>query len=105
MWIERAPREPPAIQARLDIGDPILADVKVSPPEHYRDVFLLLGAENVISETLANRMALLAGLRNILVHDDLEVDLEHLYDRVQSQLEDFEKSAQQIGNFLLTNSE
>ena len=86
-----------AIQTTLDIGNHIIANLKVKSPEEYREIFIRLGEEKIIPMELAERMTPLASLRNILVHDYLEVDLEIIYDSLKKELQDFEDYAKYIG--------
>ena len=90
-----------AIQACLDIGNHILANIKSKAPDDYRDIFTLLGENGVISAELAGKMAPLAGLRNILVHDYLEIDREKIYQMLRANLSDFSQFAKEISNYSL----
>lgn len=49
---------------------------------------------------LAQRLMPMAGLRNILVHDYLDLDRGKIYDLLQDCLEDFEQFATQISRKL-----
>ncbi len=89
-----------AIQCLLDIGNHIIADEKYSVPQEYRDVFRILGEEGVIPHELAERLAPAAGLRNILVHDYLDIDPDKVYSFVKNQLGDFEQFAKHVEKFL-----
>lgn len=68
-----------AIQAAIDAGHQLLAEAFSEAPETYRQVFELLGRRGVIAPTLAARLALAAGLRNVLVHAYLEIDPEQIW--------------------------
>lgn len=63
-----------AIQAILDIGTHIIADEGLNRPAGYEDIVPELGRAAILPPVLVERLAGLAGLRNILVHDYLEVD-------------------------------
>lgn len=89
-----------AIQCLLDIGSHIIAEQKLGAPEEYRDIFRILGKEGVLPNKFASSIAPLAGLRNILVHDYLEIDRDALYELIQCKLGDFEAFAGYIANFL-----
>jgi uncharacterized protein YutE (UPF0331/DUF86 family) len=75
-----------AIQICIDVAAYLLAAAGRSAPDRYQDLFTDLRAEG-LDERLASGLAQAAGLRNILVHDYLEVDdeivwgaLDHLDD-------------------------
>lgn len=74
-----------AAEAIFDIGHHILAGRGARVPQRYRDVLPALAANGVLSQTLADSLDGLAGLRNLLVHDYAEIDhdrLSGLLDRV-----------------------
>jgi len=89
-----------AIQCVLDIGNHILADRKLREPEEYRDIVKTLGDHSLISPDLTERLMPLVGLRNILVHDYLDIDRPRLYDALQAELEDLEEFAKQVAKLL-----
>jgi uncharacterized protein YutE (UPF0331/DUF86 family) len=80
-----------AIQAVIDIGNHILADRDLGTAKEYKDIFRILSKNRIVSKSLANRLSLMTGLRNVLVHDYLEVDLKLVFRIIQRDLSDFEK--------------
>ncbi len=90
-----------AIHSCLDIGNHILANMKSKTPGEYRDIFILLGEYKIISAELADKMAPLAGLRNILVHDYLDIDLEKIHLLLINNLDDFDQFAREISKSVL----
>ena len=89
-----------AIQSVLDIGSHIIAAKHLETPEEYQDIFRILGEEGILPEKFAKSLQPMAGLRNILVHDYLEVDREELYRIVKENLKDFEIFAMHIAKLL-----
>ena len=89
-----------SIQVSLDIGNHILAEIETRAPEEYRDIFILLGENKVVPVDLAKKMAPLAGLRNILVHDYLEIDLKRIYKFLKNDLSDFSEFAKYISKYV-----
>lgn len=63
-----------AAQACIDVAHHIVADSGFRAPCSYADAFMVLMEEGIIPENLADTMKLIAGFRNILVHDYLEID-------------------------------
>ena len=80
-----------AIQRVLDISNHILADVKAGLPDDHRKIFTMLASHKILPRELSGRLAEMAGLRNVLVHEYLDVDLEILYRAMTEELADFEK--------------
>jgi uncharacterized protein YutE (UPF0331/DUF86 family) len=75
-----------AIQACIDIGSHLVAELDLPLPADYRGVFTALVAKGLDAE-LSDRLGSAAGLRNVLVHDYLDIDedvvwgsLDHLDD-------------------------
>ncbi len=89
-----------AIQVVLDICNHIVADDRLGAVEEYRDAIRLLGQSGYLQPDLVQRLAPMAGLRNILVHDYLDVDRVRIHALLQDCLEDFEQFATQIGQRL-----
>ncbi len=81
-----------AAQICIDIGSHIIADREYRPPCSYGDIFMVLAEEGLLSETLANTMKQIAGFRNILVHDYLEVDPKIVFDSLK-RIDDFKQFA------------
>ncbi len=77
------------IQNLLDIGAHILAGGFKNDWDDYSQIIRKLGVHRVIPSDFAEEIKGMAGLRNILVHDYLRVDLEMLIEFVRYRLEDF----------------
>lgn len=69
-------------QACADIGLHIIAASGAAAPETYAEALTALGAANVISPSLAQRLSGAVRLRNILVHGYLDIDHGRLYDEL-----------------------
>ena len=80
-----------AIQAVIDIGNHVVADKDLGTPRDYKDIFHILASHKVVSETLAAKLISMTGLRNVLVHDYLEIDLRLVHRIIRSELGDFEE--------------
>ena len=89
-----------AIQTVIDISNHILAERKIQGITEYRDLLERLGSEGIISNDLAETIAPMAGLRNILVHEYLEINRERLYEILQQRLDDFKDFGKEIAKLL-----
>lgn len=92
-----------AIESALDIGEIIISSHDLDKPENYRNIILILGNNGVIPRKFAERFSEVAKLRNILVHIYTRVDPEVISYILENNLEDFEKYAQYIANYLEKN--
>ena len=89
-----------AIQVVPDISNHIVADERLGAVEEYRDAIRLLGKSGYLPPDLTQRLLPMAGLRNILVHDYLEIDRSRIYAFMQDCLEGSEQFAAEIGRRL-----
>jgi uncharacterized protein YutE (UPF0331/DUF86 family) len=69
-------------QAAADIALHILAGTGTSAPETYAEALSALGTAAVIPEPVAARLAQAVRLRNILVHDYLDIDHGRFFDEL-----------------------
>ena len=72
-----------AAQSCIDICHRLIAVEKARKPADYYESFLILGELGVLPVEFAQRMAPLAGFRNVLVHEYLGVDWDIVYQHLQ----------------------
>jgi uncharacterized protein YutE (UPF0331/DUF86 family) len=89
-----------AIQAALDIGGMLLAEVSPTVPANYADIFLQLADIGVLPLDFAQKIVGMAKFRNVLVHLYLEVDLQKVYYYLQHDLEDFDRYMRYVSEYL-----
>ncbi len=89
-----------ASQAVVDIASHIIAADFHSRAQEYREVFTELGTVGVLDSEFALRLALLAGFRNILVHDYLLVDPAIVHDVLINGRADLREFGRQITIYL-----
>ena len=89
-----------AIQAVLDISNHIVSDMNLSLPADSKELFELLAKHKVLPARLAKRIAPMAGFRNILVHEYLEIDRHRVYRALKDDLGDFERFIKTVSRLL-----
>jgi uncharacterized protein YutE (UPF0331/DUF86 family) len=89
-----------AIQSIIDVSNHILAERNINGIVDYRDMLQRLGKEGILTPEFAAKIAPMAGLRNILVHDYLEIDRAKLYDILIEHIGDFKEFGKQIRKIL-----
>lgn len=89
-----------AIQTVIDISNHILAERRIHGVNEYREALERLGKEEIIPPELSYRIAAMVGLRNILVHEYLDVDRQKLYDILHKNLDDFKEFATHVTKLL-----
>ncbi|MEA2054928.1 MAG: DUF86 domain-containing protein [Candidatus Thermoplasmatota archaeon] len=88
-----------SVQASIDIATYIIADKEFKKPSTCRETFEILANEEVISRELADKLADLAGFRNILVHIYWGLDIDEVYSILRKDLgtlETFKKVAKEL---------
>jgi len=89
-----------AIQCVLDISNHIVADLRLNLPADNRELFEMLAAHKVMSKSLSARLTSMAGFRNILVHEYLEIDRKRVFGALKNDLGDFEKFIRAVSKLL-----
>lgn len=72
-----------AAQCCIDIANRIISIERMKKPLDYYGAFLLLGEGNILPMDFAKNMAPLAGFRNILIHEYLNIDWSEVYKNLQ----------------------
>lgn len=85
-----------AIEAMLDVGNHLIAVEGWQAPLEYRDVFLILGRQNILPSKDVERYAAMVGLRNRLVHAYDEIDHRKIHAMLRRDLGDFERYVRSI---------
>ena len=84
------------VECALDLGNHLIADRGWPSPKTNRDVFRVLAREGVIDADLGSRLEGWAGLRNLLVHVDLEIDHRQIHRILRTELDDIEAFARAV---------
>ncbi len=87
------------IQIVLDIGNHVLAETG-TPVNEYADIFPGLSRLKIIPEDYALSVKGMAGLRNLLVHEYSELDMDKLADAANNRLDDFNYFAASIMKYM-----
>lgn len=88
------------IEALLDIGNHIISDKNLGEVEFYKDIPELLYQYNYISKEQKDIFVQIAGFRNILVHEYLEIDLDIVYKILKSNLIDLQSILREYAKLL-----
>lgn len=77
-----------SIQVVIDIACKISSEYNLGNPKNYRGCIELLEKHKYLDASLAKRVIGMVGLRNLLVHEYIEIDEEKLYAFLE-HLDDF----------------
>lgn len=89
-----------AIQCILDIGNHIVADMRLNLPSDNKELFELLAKHRMLSASLSKKLIAIAGFGNVLVHEYLEIDRGRVYAALAKDLGDFEKLSRAVTKLL-----
>lgn len=89
-----------AIEACSDIAFHVVASEGWTPPETGRAAFATLAAHGKLDPDLARRLGRAVGLRNVLVHDYVTVNLELVARIVREDLGDLRLFAKQAASWI-----
>lgn len=92
-----------AIETTLNIGNHIISTHNFEAPQDYSDIFKILGKHNILPKDFAGELTNMARFRNRLVHVYWEVDIERVYNIIQTKLDDLESFKRYILSFLAQN--
>jgi len=88
------------IQNLLDIGAHVLASEIKNDWDDYGEIIFKLGHHGILPMDFSERIQGMAGLRNILIHEYLRVDVPKLYDYLKNRLGDFTEFMSYIQEYL-----
>jgi uncharacterized protein YutE (UPF0331/DUF86 family) len=89
-----------SIQALIDVGNHILAALDESQIDDYVDIIDKLGEKNIIPVEFSRQIRGMVGLRNILVHEYVNADINKIYEILHNQLADFYNFMNYINQFI-----
>ena len=82
-------------QSVIDIANRIISIENLEKPLDYHDAIMRLGEAGIIPLKSAKKLAPIAGFRNILVHDYLDINWDEVYSNLH-QLTDISKFMKQV---------
>ncbi len=89
------------IQACIDIANHLVAKINLEKPQKdNKEVFPILAKHKIISSSLAKKLVKMAGQRNILVHEYLQVEKEVIYETINNSLGDVVEFVKFIQKFI-----
>lgn len=88
------------VDGMLDINQHIIRERELKISDDLRGTFVILGDNNVLPRDFAEKIAPLAGVRNILVHQYEKLDKELFLQNLRANFVDFENYQKYIMQYL-----
>lgn len=79
-----------AIEVLTDLGNHVIADLRLGTVEWYSDIPRLLHEAGYMTAEMRENWTRMIGFRNVLVHDYLDVDRRLVFEILQQRLGDIE---------------
>lgn len=92
-----------AVQAAIDVAAHLAAANAWATAEGYAGTFRVLAREGVLEPEVAERLAMAAGLRNLLVHDYLAVDPARLHATLDDDVADLRAFIRTVVGWMVTS--
>ncbi|MBI5699571.1 DUF86 domain-containing protein [Candidatus Saganbacteria bacterium] len=88
------------VECASDINNHVVVESGKRPPEDYTSSFVRAAEAGLISRDLAEKIKGAGGMRNIIVHEYMEIDDEKVYRILPLALKDFKEYLKQVSAFL-----
>lgn len=88
------------VECAVDVNNHVVVETDNRPPEDYRTSFVSAAKVKLISADLAERLKGSAGMRNILVHDYMEIDDEKVFNVIPAAIKDYKEYIKQAEAFV-----
>ena len=88
------------VECASDINNHVILESGERPPEDYRSSFIRAAEVELIDHELANKLKGSGGMRNIIVHEYMDVDDKKIYDILPTAISDFKEYIRQVDDFL-----
>lgn len=89
-----------SIEACIDISTHIITVQGMRRPVDYKDIFLILGENDILDKNLSRKMQEMAKFRNVLVHRYINIENERLFKLMESETDDFREFIRQILSYM-----
>jgi len=88
------------VDCATDINNHVVVETGNRPPEDYQRSFTSAAEVGAISQELADEIKGSAGMRNILVHEYMDIDDQMVYDAIPMTLKHYKEYLKQVNAFI-----
>jgi len=88
------------VERAIDINNHVAVETNNRPPEDYSISFIRASEAGLISGDLAGKLKGSAGMRNILVHEYMDIDDEKVYNALFLAIKDYKEYLKQVEEFI-----
>lgn len=88
------------VECASDINNHVVVETENKPPEDYSVSFIRAADAGLILRQLAERLKGSAGMRNILVHEYMDIDDEKVHSAIPLAIKDYKEYLKQVEEFV-----
>ena len=88
------------VECASDINSHVVLESGQRPPEDYTSSFIRAAEVGLINHELANKLKGSGGMRNIIVHEYLDIDDRKIYEILPIAISDYKEYIRQVDDFL-----
>jgi uncharacterized protein YutE (UPF0331/DUF86 family) len=88
------------VECASDINSHVVLESGQRPPEDYTSSFIRAAEAGLINHELANKLKGSGGMRNIIVHEYLDIDDRKIYEVLPIAISDYKEYIRQVDDFL-----
>jgi uncharacterized protein YutE (UPF0331/DUF86 family) len=88
------------VECASDINNHVVVESGSRPPEDYTSSFTRAAEAGLIDRDLAERIKGSGGMRNIIVHEYMDIDDERVYKTLPVAIKDYKEYIKQVDAFL-----
>lgn len=88
------------VECATDINSHVVLESGKRPPEDYTSSFLRAAESGLITYELANKLKGSGGMRNIIVHEYMDIDDKKIHKIIPTAILDYKKYIRQVDDFL-----
>ena len=89
-----------AIESLIDLGNHVIAEMELGVVNRYSDIPTILAESRYLDAELKDKWLRMIGVRDVLVHEYLDIDRVIVFDVLQNHLGDLEALRQVFARFL-----
>ena len=88
------------VERASNINSHVVIESEQRPPEDYTSSFIKAADTGLITHELANKLKGSGGMRNIIVHEYMDIDDKKIYEILPIAISDYKEYIRQVDDFL-----
>jgi uncharacterized protein YutE (UPF0331/DUF86 family) len=77
------------VDTAIDVNSHIISEMNLEAPQEYRGTFIILGKNDILPYSFAEKISRSVGLRNNLIHQYEKIDLDRALNDIKQNISDY----------------